>query len=115
MAWKRWKALRSSSSPRNERIVLPRKVCANIFWRVPQQEEWAAGERGRHVAQLHPALRPPPEELHFVRREMFGPDDRRGAVVFFEPLVDDQPAVSQILGHWRTRIRRGVLDVRPVH
>jgi hypothetical protein len=26
MAWKRWKALRSSSSPRNERIVLPRKV-----------------------------------------------------------------------------------------
>ena len=31
MALKRWNALRSSSSPRNERIVLPRKVCANIF------------------------------------------------------------------------------------
>jgi hypothetical protein len=44
------------------------------------------------VAQLHPALRPPPQELHLVRREMFGPDDRGGAVVFLGPLGVNQPA-----------------------
>src|SRR4029077_4315716 len=85
------------------------------FRRVPQQEEWAAGERGRHVAQPHPALRPPPQELDLVRREMYGPDDRGSAVVFLEPLVDNQPAVPEILGHWRARVRRGVLDVGTVH
>src|SRR3984893_5492221 len=46
---------------------------------------------------------------------MFGPDDRGGAVVFLEPLVDDQPAVPEILGHRRAWVWRGVLDVRPVH
>ena len=70
------------------------------------------GERSRHVAQLDPTLGPPPQELYLAGREMFGPDNRGGAVVLLEPLADDQPAVPEILRHRRARVRRGALGCK---
>src|SRR5712692_2008119 len=40
---------------------------------------------------------------------------RGGTVVLFQSLIHDQAALAKILSHGRTRIGRGVLDVRPVH
>ena len=57
-----------------------------------QDEERAVAKRRREVAQLHPALGPPAQELDLVRRQVLGPHHRGGAVVLLEPVVDDQAA-----------------------
>ena len=66
------------------------RLCPRKVWRQHLRARGAArragcGERGREVAQLHPALAPPAQELDLVGREVLGLHDRGGAVVFLEP------------------------------
>src|SRR5882724_6108381 len=45
---------------------------------------------------------------------MIGSHYRRGAVVVFRTIVDDQAALLEILCHRCARIRSGVLNIRPI-
>ena len=85
------------------------------FERVPQDEPRAVAERRRHVPHLHPALGPPAQELDLV--------GRRGARVRTTAVVPSYSSTSSLTirprsrkssRHRRARIRRRVLDVRPV-
>src|SRR5579862_8589502 len=46
---------------------------------------------------------------------MLCPHDCCGAVVFFHSLVGNESLVAKLLGHGCTWIRRGVLNIRPIH
>src|SRR5713101_5199368 len=82
---------------------------------VPEQESRPCFQDGPHVADLHPALRPPAEELDLVGRHVLAPDDGGRPVVLLEVLTDDEPPLAELPGHGRPRVGGGVLDVGVVH
>src|SRR6266478_8379437 len=82
---------------------------------VAHREARAVEQRGRQVAELHPSFRAPPEKLDLLGGEVLAAYHRRGPVVFLDVLADDQPPLAKVLGHRRSRIRGGMLDVRVVH
>ena len=63
---------------------------------VPENEARAGLHDGAHVADLHPALRPPAKELDLLGRHVLGPDDGGRAVVLLEVLVDDEAALAEL-------------------
>jgi len=81
---------------------------------VPQHERGVVADGRGHVPHLHPPFGLPAQELDLVGLEMRAPRDRGGPVVFLDPLVDDQPAIDEVARHRRARVRRRMLDVRPV-
>ena len=92
----------------------PCKGVAKHGQAVAEHEARAVTEGRRQVPHLHPALRPPPQELDIVGGDVLGAHDGRGAVVARNVLLHDQRAAAELFGHRRARIRCGVLDVRPV-
>src|SRR5260370_28771420 len=82
---------------------------------VGDREGGAGEERGWEVAEVHPTFRSPPEKLDLLGGEVLTAYHRRGPVVFLDVLADDQPPLAKVLGHRRSRVRGGVLDVRVVH
>src|SRR5688572_6997405 len=66
------------------------------------------------MAQLHPALGPPPQKFDFARRHMFRSNDSRRPVIVRHILVNDEVLVAKLLCHWRAWVWCRVLDVRPV-
>jgi len=82
---------------------------------VAQHEARVVTDGPRHVPHLHPALGLPPHEFDLARVEMRAPRDGGRAVVLLHPLIDHEAAVDEVARHRRPWIRRGVLDVRPVH
>src|SRR6202035_5974288 len=67
------------------------------------------------VMDFHPALSLPAHEFDFFCGQMLSANDSRGAIIFLEPIVDDQTLVAEFFRHWRARIWRWVLDVGPIH
>ncbi len=82
---------------------------------VPQHEPRIARMTAGNVPQLHPTFGAPTHELDVFGGEMFAPHDRGCAVVFLEPIVDDQLSSLEVLRHRRARIRCWMLYVGPVH
>src|SRR5271165_5569157 len=73
------------------------------------------GDHGRNVPRLHPTLGAPPFVLDLLRRQMLGGHHRSRAVVLFHALNPDQVARAEVFCHRRAVIRRGMLNVGPVH
>jgi len=82
---------------------------------VPQDEPRIVAHGRGHMAQLHPPLRLPPQELDVVRFQLRASRDRRRAVVLLDALIDDEAALDEVTGHRRSGVGRRMLDVRPVH
>src|SRR5262249_3505954 len=79
-----------------------------------KDESRTVNERGREMPQLDPAFGPPPEEFNLERRQMLAAHDRRRAVVMGNLIVDDQPAIAKLPRHRCSRVRRRMLNVRPI-
>jgi len=82
---------------------------------MPQDEPRVVTRRCRHMAHLHPPLGLPSQVLDVFRVQMRAARDSRRAVILFDALVDDQTAFDEVACHRRARIRRGMLNVGPVH
>src|SRR3989442_3540755 len=85
------------------------------FRSVTQDKPWVVAKGRRHVADLHPALSFPAQVLDFFRRHVLGAHHRSRTVILLQPLIRDQVTAAELLSHGRARIRRGVLDVRPIY
>src|SRR5215469_3595014 len=84
------------------------------LWGMSQYKPWVVPKRHGHVANLHPALRLPAQKFNFIGFHVVGSYDRGRAIVLFEMVVHDQAALLEIVGHWCTRVWRGMLDIGPV-
>ena len=110
-------ARRPRARPRGRaatRRLLPRKVCASMARRGAARSSGLWRKRRREVAHLHPALRAPAQELDLLGARC---SLRTTAVVpsySSSAVVDDEAALAQLPRHRRARVRRRVLDVRPV-
>src|SRR5262245_39654883 len=64
---------------------------------VPEHEPRAVPEDRPDVADLDPALGTPPQELDFLGVDVLAADHGGRAVILLQPLVDDEPAVAELL------------------
>src|ERR1043166_9874001 len=79
-----------------------------------QHKPRAVEEHGKQMKQPHPPFGLPSEEFDFERVQMFRTYDGSGAVVMRDVLIHDESAIAELRGHRRARLRRRMLDVRPV-
>ncbi len=96
--------------------VVPRNVCRSISQAVLRDEQRIVRERRRQVPHLHPPLGPPAHEL-----DLLGARDARCARppscrrTRSTSSLTIRPALAEVARHRRARVRRRMLDVRPVH
>jgi hypothetical protein len=67
------------------------------------------------MPEFHPAFRSPSHEFHIVRGHVFRPHDRCRPVILLELFINDQISFTEIFRHRSSRIRRRMLNVRPIH
>ncbi len=64
---------------------------------------------------FHPAFSSPAQKFNLFGGQVLGAHHGGGAVLFLKPLIHNQPLLAEFLGHGCARIRRWMLNIRPVH
>lgn len=65
--------------------------------------------------KFHPAFSSPAQKFNLFGGQVLGAHHGGGAVLFLKPLIHNQPLLAEFLGHGCARIRRWMLNIRPVH